>query len=168
MKRLELLEKSLEKKEKELDRRFDNCFDHIKQTNGQPMNDKRNGKAFFNKVEKNDNAIRNQMESVKKTKNAIDREKSRLNYKEKVIADRVHLPQVVQDLINDGTLNQWMIYPDYFFVNGIEKFRINIKQKKTKKADWTFFHKFGNTVASKEDRNKINEILKLLRENLNK
>jgi len=167
MKRLEILEKSLEKKEQELNRRFDNCFNHIKSANGQPMNDKRNGQAFFNRAEKNDNAIRNQLESVEKTKEAIEREKNRLDYKDRVIADRVNLPKIVQELLADGTLNQWFKYPDYFFVTGIDKFRINIKQKKTKKADWTFFHKYGSEVK-KEDRQHVNEILGLLRDNLNK
>lgn len=45
--RLQVLENSLVKKEAELQRRFDNHFNTWKQTNGQPMNDKRGGGAFF-------------------------------------------------------------------------------------------------------------------------
>ena len=58
-KRLEILKQSLAKKEQELQRRFDEHFATVKQANGQPLNDKRNGQATLNKWEKQNNAIRN-------------------------------------------------------------------------------------------------------------
>ena len=44
-KKLEILKNSLAKKEQELQRRFDVHFATVKQANGQPLNDKRNGQA---------------------------------------------------------------------------------------------------------------------------
>ena len=55
-KRLEVLKASLVKKEAELDRRMQAHFDTVKQANGQPLNDKRNGQATLNKWDKQNNA----------------------------------------------------------------------------------------------------------------
>ena len=70
-KKLEILKQSLAKKEQELQRRFDVHFATVKQANGQPLNDKRNGQATLNKWEKQNNAIRNLKDSIEKTKSAI-------------------------------------------------------------------------------------------------
>ena len=67
-KKLEILKQSLAKKEQELQRRFDEHFATVKQANGQPLNDKRNGQATLNKWEKQNNAIRTLKESIEKTK----------------------------------------------------------------------------------------------------
>ena len=73
-KRLEILKESLIKKEQQLEARFDARFKHQEITNGQPMNDKRNGYSWFAKKDKLDDAIRNQMASIEKTKEAIAKE----------------------------------------------------------------------------------------------
>ena len=65
-KRLEMLKASLVKKEAELDRRMQAHFDTVKQANGQPLNDKRNGQATLNKWEKQNDAIRNQQVEIEK------------------------------------------------------------------------------------------------------
>ena len=71
-KRLEVLKASLVKKEAELDRRMQAHFDTVKEANGQPLNDKRNGQATLNKWEKQNDAIRNQQAEIEKTKRAIE------------------------------------------------------------------------------------------------
>jgi len=67
-KQLEILRKSLSNKEAELARRFDNHFATVKQANGQPLNDKRNGQATLDKWEKQNNSIRNQIAEIEKNK----------------------------------------------------------------------------------------------------
>ena len=47
-KRLDILKNSLAKKEKEFDAKLQNHFDTVKLANGQPLNDKRNGRATIN------------------------------------------------------------------------------------------------------------------------
>lgn len=42
-KRLEILKASLERKKERLDALLGNHFDSVKETNGQPLNDKRDG-----------------------------------------------------------------------------------------------------------------------------
>ena len=64
-KRLEVLKASLVKKEAELDRRMQAHFDTVKEANGQPLNDKRNGQATLNKWDKQNEAILVLAEQVK-------------------------------------------------------------------------------------------------------
>ncbi|MCT4035585.1 hypothetical protein HZQ14_19375 [Elizabethkingia anophelis] len=124
--RLEILENSLAKKEVELQKRFDNHFSTWKQTNGQPMNDKRGGGAFFKKIEKQNDSIRNMQASIQKTKDAIDREKSTTAYVKGV---KSGLPKSISSLIDKKGLTQWRKYPNRFFVVGVDKARIVYDEK---------------------------------------
>ena len=49
-KRLEILKNSLVKKEQQFNEKLQTHFDTVKQSNGQPLNDKRNGQATLNKM----------------------------------------------------------------------------------------------------------------------
>ena len=120
------MEASLAKKEAELQRRFDNHFGTWKQTNGQPMNDKRNGGAFFRKVEKQNDAIRNMQASIQKTKDAIDREKSTTAYVKGV---KSGLPKSISSLINKRDLHNGKS-TQIHFCPGVEKARIIWNDKK--------------------------------------
>ena len=57
-KKLEILKQPLEKKEQQLNSKFDQHFATVKQANGQPLNDKRNGQATLNKWERQNEGIR--------------------------------------------------------------------------------------------------------------
>ena len=57
-KKLEILKQSLAKKEEQLNAKFDQHFATVKQANGQPLNDKRNGQATLNKWERQNEGIR--------------------------------------------------------------------------------------------------------------
>lgn len=70
-KRLEILEKSLIKKEFEFSRRLENHIQDVKRANGQPLNDKRNGRATLNRWDKQNESLRRLNDSIKKTKDAI-------------------------------------------------------------------------------------------------
>lgn len=125
-KRLEILKNSLVKKEAELDRRFSNHFDTVRQANGQPLNDKRNGQATLNKWEKQSDGIRNQKAEVEKTKAAIEKEEGKIC---DVDHARSLMPSCLTDLIDDGTLTQWRKHPRMMFVSGVEKARICFDEK---------------------------------------
>lgn len=159
-KRLEILEASLAKKEAELERRFDEHFGTWKQTNGQPMNDKRNGNAFFNKVDRQNDGIRSLKDSIQKTKDAIDREKSTAAYVKGV---RSELPKSINSLINKKSLTQWKKYPNTFFVAGVDKARIVWNKKKNRVE-----HKFTNTITDPEQRKKFAQIFNSLHSEFNK
>lgn len=159
-KRLEILEASLAKKEAELERRFDEHFGTWKQTNGQPMNDKRNGDAFFNKVDRQNDGIRSLKDSIQKTKDAIDREKSTAAYVKGV---RSELPKSINSLINKKSLTQWKKYPNTFFVAGVDKARIVWNKKKNRVE-----HKFTNTITDPEQRKKFAQIFNSLHSEFNK
>ena len=69
--RLEILKVSLEKKERILESRFDSHFEDVKNANGQPLNDKKNGQATLNRWERLSHSIKNQTEEVETSKKAI-------------------------------------------------------------------------------------------------
>lgn len=116
---MQILQESLEKKEKELDAKLDNHFATVKLANGQPLNDKRNGAATLNKWEKQNEAIRNQHKSIEKTKLAIEREEAKIRN-----VNSVELPEAILEAIEDGEITQWRKHPRMFFVVGVEKGRI--------------------------------------------
>ncbi|WP_288446511.1 hypothetical protein [uncultured Chryseobacterium sp.] len=136
--RLQVLENSLVKKEAELQRRFDNHFNTWKQTNGQPMNDKANGGAFFRKVEKQNDAIRNMKASIEKTKNAIEKEKSKI-----ANVEAQSIPVELQNLINEGKITQWRKFPNRFFVVGVEKARL-VWMEKEKYVTYQYLKEIPN------------------------
>jgi len=70
-KKLEILKQSLAKKEEQLNAKLDTHFATVKQANGQPLNDKRNGQATLNKWERQNEGIRTMQKSIEATKQAI-------------------------------------------------------------------------------------------------
>ncbi|MDF7671145.1 hypothetical protein PT276_08075 [Orbaceae bacterium ESL0721] len=118
-KRLEILKNSLAKKEALLDSKIQNHFDTVKQTNGQPLNDKRIGTATFKKWEKQNESIKNVEVSIEKTKEAIEREERKI-----AIVENFKIPKYLRDAIDNGKITQWRKFPRFFFVNGVDKGRI--------------------------------------------
>jgi len=139
-KRLEILKQSLIKKEQELEAKFEVRFDHQKITNGQPMNDKRNGFSWFAKSEKLDNAIRNQMASIEKTKEAIAKEEQKISQCQDV---KEVLPCAILKAIENGLITQWRKFPNRFFVVGVEKGRL-IWNKKENKLQYSYASSIPN------------------------
>lgn len=158
-KRLEILKKSLAKKEAELQRRFDVHFATVKQANGQPLNDKRNGQATLNKWEKQNSAIRNQQEEIEKTKQAIDFEEGKIAGVNHV---NTFIPAEILALVGSGELVQWRKHPHTFFVKGVDKARI-VWLPKAKKVG----HKYSATLTDKEQRSRFVKIYNDLFKQLN-
>ena len=154
-KRLEMLKASLVKKETELDRRMQAHFDTVKQANGQPLNDKRNGQATLNKWEKQNDAIRNQQAEIEKTKRAIEFEEGKIAH-----VGSVSVPSFITDLIDAGEITQWRKHPNRFFVVGVDKARIVWLEK-----DNAFAHQYVKSITDKAQfnlfRNVYNKIVKL-------
>ena len=117
--RLTILENSLEKKEAEFARRLDEHWEDVKSTNGQPLNDKRNGQATLDRWDRQRQALTKKEESIEKTKRAIEREKYKIANVERLV-----LPPEIKELVDNGTLSQWRKYPNRFFVKGVERGRI--------------------------------------------
>ena len=121
MSRLDALSASLVKKEARLAALLDSHFDTVKATNGQPMNDKRNGPAHFKKVEQQNDAIRKANAEIDKTKSAIERE--RLKIAGVGLANET-MPKPILDAILSNKITQWRKHPNRFFVFGVEKGRL--------------------------------------------
>ena len=163
-KRLIILENSLEKKKKQFDNKLQNHINTVKQANGQPLNDKRNGQATLDKWERQNDSLRNLQDSIAKTENAIEVEKGKIIECESI---KDNLPTAILDMIENGTLNQWRKHPNTFFVNGVDKARIVWDGKKkviahkyikqiTYKDQWKLFAKTYNElfkyISTKTDK----------------
>lgn len=141
-KRLEILKSSLAKKEAELNKRFENHFDDVKRANGQPLNDKRNGRATMDRWERQSEAIRSQKASIEVTKAAIEKEDSKSS---EVTHYYKLMPKYLQERIDSGQLKQWGKHPRILFIDGVEKARIYWDEKKN-----ICSHKFTNDIPTKE------------------
>ncbi len=122
--RLEILQSSLAKKEKAFNERLQNHFDTVKQANGQPLNDKRNGRATLNKWDRQSDALRNLESSIQRTKDAIEREEMKI-----ALVESVDIPDFMLQAINDGRITQWRKHPRFFFVTGVKHGRIVLDEK---------------------------------------
>lgn len=157
-KKLEILKASLEKKEAMFNQKLNNHIATVKQANGQPLNDKRNGRATLNKWENQNNSLKTLQLEIEKTKQAIENETAKIKNVEHT---QNILPSQIIDLINEGTLIQWRKYPNMFFVQDIEKARIiwNVKKKRLE-------HKYFNLVIDIEQRKKFANIYNQLHNSL--
>lgn len=152
--RLDILQNSLAKKEAELNHRFDSHFEFAASTNGQPLNDKgAKGQAALNKMDKQNSAIRNQKAEIEKTKAAIEKQQGKDSAKSYYMKD---MPKIVQEMTSSGEIRQWSKFPDHFFVPGVDKGRIVVKDGKV-------FVKYLNQVPKEQYakfRDAANKILK--------
>ena len=158
-KKLEILKRSLEKKERLFDEKLANHIATVKQSNGQPLNDKRNGRATLNKWDKQNDALRNLKESIEKTKRAIEIEEGKIS---NVESAKETLPTEILTLIETGELIQWRKHPQIFFVKGVDKARI-VWDKKTKKVA----HRFYKEISEKDQRALFAKIYNKLHSSLN-
>ena len=159
-KRLEILKQSLAKKEELFNQKLDNHFSTVKEANGQPLNDKRNGRATLNKWEKQNDALKTLQKSIEKTKEAIEQEEDKIQGVERT---NETIPAEILELVKSGDLIQWRKYPNIFFVSGVDKARIIWERKKKVVA-----HKFVSAITVQEQRTKFARIYNHLNSILNK
>jgi len=124
MARLDILRASLEKKKAEFDQKVSEHFETVKAANGQPLNDKRNGRATLNKWDRQNSALRKLKESIEKTEAAILLEEGRINEK---TLELNNFPDPVRKLVASGVLKQWGKHPHILFVEGVERGRIVVE-----------------------------------------
>ena len=146
-KRLEILKNSLAKKEQQLNAKFDEHFATVKQANGQPLNDKRNGQATLNKWERQSDSIRTLQKSIETTKRAIEIEEMKIAQVEHVNG---FIPSEILKLVESGDLIQWRKHPHTFFVPGVDKARIVWDEKRK-----VVCHKFVSAITVQEQRTKF-------------
>ena len=138
-KRLDILEGSLAKKHAALTGAFDAHFADVKSANGQPLNDKRNGHVTLNRWEKQSEGIRSKIAGVEVTERAIEREQVKISSSANAMAG---MPKPIVDLVEDGTLIQWRKHPTTFFVNGVDKARIQYKGER-------LVHRYASSIKDK-------------------
>jgi len=158
MGRLEVLKASLLKKKEALNQRINNHFATVKQANGQPLNDKRNGASTLARWEKQRDAIRTAEKEVEKTQLAIENEEGKIR-----ACGNAVLPLQIISLVEKGELLQWRKHPSTFFVAGVDKGRICWDEKKKQVS-----HKYYSDIPDKESRAKFAGIYNELNKSLNK
>jgi hypothetical protein len=157
-KRLEVLKASLQKKQDRLAALFKVHFEAVKQANGQPLNDKRNGQATMSKWERQSEAIRNAQTDLAKTALAIEREEGKLC---RIETAKETLPRPILDALEAGEIVQWVKHPHTFFVPGVDKARIVWMPKKSAVA-----HKFYSEAAPEQKKrfeDVYNNLFKMLK-----
>jgi len=160
-KRLEILKNSLAKKEQELEQKFDNHFASVKQANGQPLNDKRNGQSTLNKWERQSDGIRSQNESIEKTKSAIELEEGKIQNVE--FMNENVIPSEILELVESGVLSQWRRHPNTFFLAGVDKARMVWDSKRGVIA-----HRYAHLITDADQRKDFARIYNALATILNK
>ncbi len=138
--RLEILKASLKKKEDLFNERLQQHFDTVKEANGQPLNDKRNGRATLNKWDKQSEALRNIELSIQRTVYAIEKEEIKIS-----LAESVSIPNFMQQAIDEGLITQWRKHPRFFFVNGVKHGRIVLDEE-----TGTISHRYLSKVSKEE------------------
>jgi len=146
-KKLKILTASLIKKEAVLDKKFETHFNSVKQANGQPLNDKKNGQSTLNKWDKQSDAIRNQKDSIEKTKKAIEKEENKIIDVEQT---NTFIPSEILELVKKGKLKQWRRHPNTFFVPDVDKARIVWDNKRKVVA-----HRYAHLIREQEQRSKF-------------
>jgi len=139
-KRLGILKASLAKKEARFDERLQNHFDTVAQANGQPLNDKRNGRATLSNWGKQSDGLRALQDSIQRTKDAIEREEAKI-----ANVSLVELPAYLQQAIDDGLITQWRKHPRFFFVVGVNSARIVLDEE-----SGIIGHRYLNKVSKDE------------------
>lgn len=136
--RLNILVNSLTKKEFKFDEKLKDHFQTVAASNGQPLNDKRNGASTLSKWNNQNNALRTLAASIETTKAAIERESAKIA---SVVGFDV--PLFLQADLDSGAITQWRKYPNTFFVAGVAKGRIVLK-------DGALFHRYLSMVSKDE------------------
>ena len=159
-KRLQILENSLKKKEEKFNEKLSELYSDVKSANGQPLNDKSNGKSTMARWNKKDNALRTLNKEIERTKEAIEREQFKINRVETV---NEFIPAPILELVEKGVLNQWRKHPDRFFVEGVEKGRIIFDRKKGE-----LLNQYYNSIPTQEQKEKFKKVFNTLKEELAK
>jgi len=151
-KKLEILENSLIKKQALFSSKLQIHMDTVRASNGQPLNDKRNGRSTLRRWEKQDSALRSINAGIEITKEAIRKEKNKIDD----VADLV-LPHQIMELLGSKELSQWRRHPRFFFVAGVEMGRI-VYMSETQAVG----HKYFNDIPTKEQKDKFRIVFNLL------
>lgn len=153
--RMEVLQNSLKKKQEAFDKALQSHMEDVASGNGQPMNDKRNGRATMNRWDAQNNRLRKLNEEIEKTKIAIENEQFKTN---RINTTNNTLPQVLLDKVASSELQQWRKYPNFFFVTGIKDARMQYKDGKMWASHYNELSKEDYAVFAA----KFNEVKKLI------
>ena len=148
--RLEILRNSLDKKQAAFDEKLADHVSTVKAANGQPLNDKRNGRATLGKWERQNDALRSLTAGIQKTRDAIEREENKVGLVN--LANETTPPEILA-LVDEGVLIQWRKHPNTFFVADVEKARIVWNSDKKIVA-----HRYVSEIKDRDQHRKFAQV----------
>lgn len=174
--RTRMAKRKLERLKSELNEQHKKLVDHYNQANGQPMNDKRGARAFFNKVDKLEDKKSELIKQIEVQEERVERlewaDENRRNgrnkqgglmltidniprieeeleraergeshfapatlrkYKKELARLKAEKEQLnnasskAQEIIDSGKVNQWKKHPTIYFIKGLRKVAIELK-----------------------------------------
>lgn len=152
-KKLEILKKSLIKKEEIFNNKINEHFADVRSANGQPLNDKRTGHVTLKRWDKQNETLRKIDESIKKTKMAIEIEESKIRK-----VENFEIPEILKPFLESGQIVQWRKYPRFFFVKGVEKARICVME------NGLIGYKYLSYIKDKEQFNLFKNVYEKIKE----
>lgn len=150
-KRLQILKSSLTKKTEKFNAALEVHMNTVKQANGQPLNDKRNGGSTLAKWERQNESLRKMNLEIEKTKAAIEKEENTIAFQ-----SLFEIPDPILAAIERGDLVQWRKHPRFFFVPGVDKGRICVTD------DGLIAHRYVQEIKDKEQYAKFRDIFNAL------
>lgn len=96
--RLEIAEKKLERLEKEIGEQTERVFSHQRLTNGQPMNDKRGGAAFFKRQKQLEDKAINLSQEIEAQRERVERLRWKENFAKEGLTPSGGLKKNVENL----------------------------------------------------------------------
>lgn len=160
MSRINILKRSLEKKEKAFNDKLSIHMEDVKGAQGEPMAGHRGGNKVLSRWEKQDKTLRTLNEGIEKTKRAIEIEEKKI---ESVENSKDYIPEIFFQLIYEGFLTQWRKHPSIFFVVGVDKARIGWDSKKK-----TAYHKYYRMIEDDAQKQLFKDAWGIIYNKLNK
>lgn len=147
-KRLEILERSLAKKNAKFDAAFEAHRADVVGAQGEPMAGHSGGERVLRRWERQSAGLKSLVAGIEKTERAIEIERGKIS--ESAVAMGA-MPQAIADLVEAGTLIQWRKHPATFFVDGVDKARIQFK-------GGVLSHKYSRSVTDPVQSQKFKEV----------
>lgn len=126
----------LERLKNELSEQHKKLVDHYKQANGQPMNDKRGARVFFNKVDKLEDKKSKLVKQIEAQEERVESHfapATLRKYKKELARLKAEKEQLgnanskAKKIINSDKVTQWKKSPTVYFIKGLRKVAIELK-----------------------------------------
>lgn len=122
--RLKQAKASLEREKARVGEQIEKAIDYQRQTNGQPMNDKRGGASFFKRQRQIDDQISRGLDNIAKKEERVERLEGI-----KAMNESITLTEGAKELIASNQIKQWQKQPNIYFIKGEQKLALVLSEE---------------------------------------